>query len=70
MEIDRIEYQGEQVYHTLAHNALAIRMLIKQLTPHLPKYREEVNVHVKRLRAMLDVVSVVDPVHNHYYGNW
>jgi hypothetical protein len=27
-EIGRIEYQGEQVYRTLAHNALASRMLI------------------------------------------
>jgi hypothetical protein len=33
----------------LAHNALASRMLIDQLTPHLPKDNEEVNMHVKRL---------------------
>jgi hypothetical protein len=32
-EIDRIEYQGEQVYRTLAQNTLASRMLIDQLTP-------------------------------------
>jgi hypothetical protein len=37
-------------------------MLIDQLTPHLPKDNEEVNVHVKRLQAMLDATTVVDPV--------
>jgi hypothetical protein len=37
-------------------------MLIDQLTPHLPKDNEEVNVHVKRLQAMLDAATVVDPV--------
>jgi hypothetical protein len=48
-EIGWIEYQGEQVYRTPTHNALASRMLINQLTPHLPKENEEVNVHVKHL---------------------
>jgi hypothetical protein len=61
-EISRIEYQGEQVYRTPAHNTLASRMLIDQLTHHLPKDNEEVNVHVKRLHAILDVATVVDPV--------
>jgi hypothetical protein len=61
-EIGQIEYQGEQVYRTPAHNALASRMLIDQLTPHLPKDDEEVNVHVKRLQAMLDAATMVDPV--------
>jgi hypothetical protein len=37
-------------------------MLIDQLTPHLPKYNEEVNAHVKRLQTMLDAATVVDPV--------
>jgi hypothetical protein len=37
-------------------------MLINQLTPHLPKDNEEFNVHVKRLQAMLDATTVVDPV--------
>jgi hypothetical protein len=46
----------------LAHNSLASRMLIDQLTPHLPKDNEEVNVHVKSLQAMLDAATVVDPV--------
>jgi hypothetical protein len=41
------------------HNALASRMLIDQLTPHLPKDNEEVNAHVKHLQ---DVAIVVDPV--------
>jgi hypothetical protein len=40
-------------------------MLIDQLTPHLPKDNEEANVHVKRLQAMLDATTVVDPVLNH-----
>jgi hypothetical protein len=54
-EIGRIEYQGEQVYRAPSYNALASRMLIDQLTPHLPKDNEEVNTHVNRLQAMLDV---------------
>jgi hypothetical protein len=62
-EIDQNEYQGEQVYRTPAHNALASRMLINQITPHLPKDNEEVNAHVKRLQAMLDATTVADPVH-------
>jgi hypothetical protein len=61
-EIGRIKYYGEQVYRTTAQNALASRMLIDQLTPHLPKDNEEVNVHVKCLQAMLDAATVVDPV--------
>jgi hypothetical protein len=48
----------------VAHNALASRMLIDQLTPHLPKHNEEVNAHVKHLQAMLDAATVVDPVLN------
>jgi hypothetical protein len=46
-EMDQIEYQGEQVYHTSVQNALASSMLIDQLTPHMPKDNEEVNAHVK-----------------------
>jgi hypothetical protein len=57
-----IEYQGEQVYHTPTQYALAFRMLIDQLTLHLPKDNEEVNAHVKRVQAMLDTATVVDPV--------
>jgi hypothetical protein len=60
-EIGRIEYQEEQVYHTPAQNTLASRMLIDQLTPHLPKDNEEVNAHVKRLQAMVDAATMVDP---------
>jgi hypothetical protein len=40
---------------------MASRMLIYQLTPHLPKDNEEVSVHMKRLQAMLDIATVVDP---------
>jgi hypothetical protein len=43
-------------------NALASRMLIDQLTPHLSKDNEEVNTHVKQLQAMLDATTVVDPI--------
>jgi hypothetical protein len=57
----QIEYQGEQVYRTPVQNALASRMLIDQLTPHLPKYYQEVTTHVKRLQAMLDAATVEDP---------
>jgi hypothetical protein len=58
----QIEYKGEQVYRTPAQNALASRMLIDQLTPHLPKDNEEV---VKRLQAMLDAATLVVPALNH-----
>jgi hypothetical protein len=39
-------------------------MLVDQITPHLPKDNEEVNAHVKRLQAMLDVAIVADPVYD------
>jgi hypothetical protein len=39
-------------------------MLVDQLTPHLPKDNEEVNAHMKRLQAMWDIATVVDPVLN------
>jgi hypothetical protein len=39
----------ESDHHTPAHNALASRMLIDQLTPYLHKENEEVNAQVKRL---------------------
>jgi hypothetical protein len=32
--------------------------------PHLPRDNEEVNVHVKRLQAMLDMATVVDLVYD------
>jgi hypothetical protein len=64
-EIGRIEYQGEQVYRIPASNALALRVLIDQLTPHLPKDNEEVNPHVKCFQAMLDATTVVDPMLYH-----
>jgi hypothetical protein len=44
-----IEYQGEQVYHTLTQNALASGMLIDHLILHLPKDNQEVTADVKRL---------------------
>jgi hypothetical protein len=37
-------------------------MLIDQPKPHLLKDNEELNAHVKRLLAMLDAATVVDPV--------
>jgi hypothetical protein len=40
-------------------------MLVIQITAHLPKDNEEVNAHVKRLQAMLDVAIVADPVYDH-----
>jgi hypothetical protein len=46
-EISQIEYQGLQVYRTPAHSAFDSRMLIDQLTPHLPKENKEVNAQVK-----------------------
>jgi hypothetical protein len=36
-EFDRFEYQGEQVYRMPAHNALASRMLVNQITPISPR---------------------------------
>jgi hypothetical protein len=64
-EIGRIEYQEEQVYRISAPNALSLRVLIDQLTPHLPKDNEEVNPHVKCFQAMLDATTVVDPMLYH-----
>jgi hypothetical protein len=58
-EFDQVEYQGEQVYRTLAHYALSSRMLVDQIIPHLPKDNEEVNAHVKRLQAMFDTATVI-----------
>jgi hypothetical protein len=46
-----------------AHNALASRMLVNQINLHLSKDNEEVNAHVKRLYAMLDVATVTDSIH-------
>jgi hypothetical protein len=40
-------------------------MFIDQLTPHLPKRIEKVNMHVKRLQVILDVATMVDPVHDY-----
>jgi hypothetical protein len=48
VEICRIEYQGEQVYHTLVQNIMASRLL-RSTHPHLPKDNEEINAHVKCL---------------------
>jgi hypothetical protein len=39
-------------------------MLVIQITAHLPKDNEEVNAHVKRLQAMLDVAIVADLVYD------
>jgi hypothetical protein len=54
----------------LAHNALASKMLIDQLTPHLPKDNEEVNIHVKCLQVMLDAATKLNLVHDHDDENW
>jgi hypothetical protein len=65
-EMGHIKYQGEQVYCTPVQNALASRMFIDQLTPHLHKDNQEVAAHVKQLQAMLDTATVMDPTPNHY----
>jgi hypothetical protein len=44
-----------------AHNALALRMIIDQLAPLLPKNSKEVNAQVKHLQAMLDAAIGEDP---------
>jgi hypothetical protein len=63
-EIGQVEYQGEQVYHMPTHNALASRVLVNQITPHLPKDNEEVKTHVKWLRVMLDTTTAADPIYD------
>jgi hypothetical protein len=45
----RPRVQGEQVYNTPAHNALASQVIINQLMPLLPKDSEEVNLQVYQL---------------------
>jgi hypothetical protein len=64
-ELGRIQYQGEQVFRTPAHNALTSRMIVDQLAPLLPKDSEEVNVQVKCLQAMLDAAIVEDLIPKH-----
>jgi hypothetical protein len=36
-KIGRVEYQGEQVYRTSTHNALALKMLVDQIAPNYQK---------------------------------
>jgi hypothetical protein len=38
-------------------------------SPHLPKDNEDVNAQVKRLQAMLDATTVVDPAHDREDGD-
>jgi hypothetical protein len=40
---------------------MASRMLVDQITHHLPKDNEEVNAHVKCLQVMLVTAIVADP---------
>jgi hypothetical protein len=63
-ELDQIKWQGGQVYHTPAHNALASWAIVDKLTPLLPKESEEVNLQVKRLHAMLDATMMMDTTLN------
>jgi hypothetical protein len=49
-----------------AHNALASRVTVNQLTPFLHKDNEEVSAQVKRLYAMLHAATMKDP--SHYQG--
>jgi hypothetical protein len=63
-EIGQIEWHGEQVYRTPAHNALASRVIIDQLTPLLPKDCKEINAQVKLLHAMLDAATMMDLTHH------
>jgi hypothetical protein len=44
-----------------AHNALASRVIVNQLTPLLPKDSDEVNAQAKRFHAMLDAATMTDP---------
>jgi hypothetical protein len=59
-ELGQIEWHGEQVYHTPAHNALASRAIFDKLTPLLPKDSEEVNLKIRQLHAMLDTTMMTD----------
>jgi hypothetical protein len=67
-ELGRIKWQGEKVFRTPAHNALASRAILDQLMPLLPKDSEEVNLQVKRLHAMLDTATMTDPALNRGAG--
>jgi hypothetical protein len=64
-EIDRIKWQGKQVYRTPAHNALASTVIIDQLNPLLPKDSEEVNAQVRCLHAILDAATMTDLALDH-----
>jgi hypothetical protein len=48
-----------------AHNALASRVVIDQLTPLLPNDNEEVNAQIKHLHGMLDAATMTDPTLDH-----
>jgi hypothetical protein len=63
-ELRWIEWQGNQVYRMPTHNALPTRVIVDQFTPLLPKDSEEVNLQVKRLHAMLDAATMMDPTLN------
>jgi hypothetical protein len=59
---DWIEWQGEKVYHTSAHNAMASRAIVDKLMPLLPKDNEEANVQVRQLYVMLNIDTMTNPV--------
>jgi hypothetical protein len=48
-ELEWLEWCGEQVYRTLAHNTVASWAIVDQLTPLLPKDDEQVVGKVKQL---------------------
>jgi hypothetical protein len=54
----------------LAHNALALRTIVDQLAPFLPKDSEEVNALVNRLQAMLDATTMENPTLERGDGRW
>jgi hypothetical protein len=63
-ELRWIEWQANQVYRTPTHNALPTRVIVDQFTPLLPKDSKEVNLQVKRRRAILNATTMMDPTLN------
>jgi hypothetical protein len=61
VELDQLKWHGEQVFRTLAHNAMASRAIVEQLMPLLPKYIEEAMGKVMHLYALLEAATLMDP---------
>jgi hypothetical protein len=61
--------RGAGLTHSGAE-CLGLKDAHRSADPHLPKDNEEVNAHVKRLQAMPDTATMVDPTLDHDDEAW